>query len=273
MLESADYAVYMNISICRVVRREFVRVGYDENLNDGERELRMRDWIANLAIVSKSYRSRHATVAVLDRVSMRVAREEFTVLTGSSGSGKTTLLNILGCLDCADSGTVNLCGEDISSLDDRKLTAFRAQNLGFIFQHYNLIPVLTALENVEYPLNSTRLSYRERRNRAHELLGAVGLSSVANHIPSRLSGGQRQRVAIARALVHRPSLVIADEPTANLDEETSEAALSLMHDMQRRLQTSFLFATHDPLVMNQANNILRMKHGRVEVVERTTLME
>ncbi|TDA49055.1 ABC transporter ATP-binding protein [Burkholderia pyrrocinia] len=221
--------------------------------------------------VSKAYRTRHAEISVLSQVDMLVPREGFTVLTGPSGSGKTTLLNLLGCLDQADSGTIMICNEDVGALTERKLTEFRGKHLGFIFQHYNLIPVLTARENVEYPLTSSRISYRERRKRAQALLDAIGLTAVADHVPARLSGGQRQRVAIARALIHRPSLVIADEPTANLDAQTSESTLAIMREMQRDNQTSFLFSTHDPFVVAQADEVLRMSDRHVECVNRKAI--
>jgi len=187
-------------------------------------------------------------------------------VAGPSGSGKSTLLNLIGCLDRPSSGRVVLGGRDVSALDDDALSDLRALRIGFIFQTFNLIPVLSAVENVEFPLLVRRgapVARQEARARAVHALGQVGLADFVKHRPDELSGGQRQRVAVARALVTEPSLVLADEPTANLDSATGEAIIDLMLDINRRQRTTFIFSTHDPRVMQHAHRVVRLEDGRL----------
>jgi putative ABC transport system ATP-binding protein len=195
---------------------------------------------------------------------MEVGEGEFLSIAGPSGSGKTTLLNLIGCVDTPTSGTVIVNGRDTGRLSERALTDLRLRTIGFIFQSFNLVPVLSVFQNVEFPLLlQGSLSRRERQGRVLALLEAVGLAEHSRHRPSELSGGQRQRVAIARALVTRPRLVLADEPTANLDSQTGETIIDLMREMNRRDGTTFIFSTHDPKVMSHAHAILRIEDGRI----------
>jgi putative ABC transport system ATP-binding protein len=212
--------------------------------------------------VTKDYELGRTRVPALRGVSLRVEPGEFVAVAGPSGSGKSTLLNLIGCLDHPTSGRVLVGGEDVARLDDDALSDLRARTIGFIFQTFNLIPVLSALENVEFPLLFAGRS-SNGRERARRALAEVGLSDFARHRPDELSGGQRQRVAVARALVTDPALVLADEPTANLDSATGEAIIDLMLEINRRDGTTFIFSTHDPKVMGHAQRILRLEDGRL----------
>jgi putative ABC transport system ATP-binding protein len=221
--------------------------------------------IVSVRNVSKDYMLGKTVVPALRDVSLEVAEGEFLSIAGPSGSGKTTLLNLVGCVDTPTSGTVMVAGADTGTLSERALTELRLRTIGFIFQSFNLVSVLSVFQNVEFPLLlQGTLSKPERRRRVEELMEAVGLSEHGRHRPSELSGGQRQRVAIARALVTRPKLVLADEPTANLDSATGANIIDLMRDMNRRDGTTFLFSTHDPKVMAHANAIVRIADGRIE---------
>jgi len=203
-------------------------------------------------------------VHALRGVDLDIAQGSFMSIVGPSGSGKTTLLNIIGCVDTATSGTVRVGGEETTTLSDRKLTHLRLRTIGFIFQTFNLVPVLTALENVEFPLLlQGGLSNSEVREKSRQLLSSVGLSEHEKHKPAELSGGQRQRVAIARALVSGPSLVLADEPTANLDSENGESILQLMQQMNTERGTTFVFSTHDPQVLRYAKTVVHIHDGRL----------
>ena len=214
--------------------------------------------------VSKIYKLGKAEVHALRGVSLEVDRGEFLAIAGPSGSGKTTLLNLVGCVDTPTAGRVIMDGKDTRSLSERALTDLRLHHIGFIFQTFNLVQVLSVLQNVEFPLLlQGGLSKKERRVRVTDLLEAVGLSEHAGHRPSELSGGQRQRVAVARALVTRPTLVLADEPTANLDSQTGETIIDLMRDMNRKDGTTFIFSTHDPKVMAHATAAVRIADGRI----------
>jgi putative ABC transport system ATP-binding protein len=185
-------------------------------------------------------------------------------IMGPSGSGKTTLLNIIGCIDLATTGSVKVSGQLLGNLNDREITNLRLHHLGFIFQTFNLIPVLTALENVEFPLLlQKKLSNLDIRKRAERLMDEVGLREYAHHRPAELSGGQRQRVAIARALVTNPDIVLADEPTANLDSITGASILEIMKEMNRKEQTTFVFSTHDPNVLKYAKTVVHIVDGRL----------
>ncbi|WP_153102082.1 ABC transporter ATP-binding protein [Paraburkholderia hayleyella] len=218
---------------------------------------------ATLTGVTRTYGSGPAAVPALRDVTLRLASNRFTVLSGPSGSGKTTVLNLLGCIDSPDAGEVVVAGYALNTLRDAALADFRARHLGFIFQSFNLIPVLSADENVEYPL--TLLGWRRaaRRARVRELLHAVGLDAHRARRPGELSGGQRQRVAIARALVAEPALVLADEPTANLDSATGLEILALMRRLQRQYATTFVFSSHDPQVLSCADDIIRIRDGQI----------
>lgn len=217
--------------------------------------------------LTKVYQLGHTSVEALRGVNLSIDSPEIIGIVGPSGSGKTTLLNILGGIDTATSGTVLIDGQDIGALDDNGRTALRRRDIGFIFQTFNLIPVLTARENVELPLMALGVPARERRERALELLERVGLTTEAAQRPDELSGGQRQRVAVARALVIRPRLVLADEPTANLDGENGRNVLSLMHRMNHELQTTFLLSTHDPRVLPYLDRRLYLEDGRITRAE------
>ncbi len=220
--------------------------------------------IVSIQNVFKEYPLDKVVVPALQGVSLSVTQGDFLSIVGPSGSGKTTLLNLIGCVDTATSGTVLVDGHDTKSLNDRQLTDLRLHTLGFIFQSFNLVPVLSVFQNVEFPLMLQRkLSAPERAKRVDELLVKVGLDKHAKHRPSELSGGQRQRVAIARALVTRPKIVLADEPTANLDSVTGGNIIDLMKEMNREENTTFIFSTHDAKVMSHANSVIRLADGRI----------
>ncbi len=226
--------------------------------------------IVSVRGVSKDYMLGKTVVPALRDVSLEVEKGDFLAVAGPSGSGKTTLLNLVGCVDTPTEGTVVVDGRDTARLTERELTDLRLRTIGFIFQTFNLVSVLSVFQNVEFPiLLQGTLTKKERAARVLGLLEAVGILDHARHRPSELSGGQRQRVAIARALVSRPKLVLADEPTANLDSQTGANIIDLMRDMNRRDGTTFLFSTHDPKVMSHANAIVRIADGRL--VEREEL--
>ena len=227
--------------------------------------------VAILSGVAKSYQMDAVEVPVLRGIDLLIRPGQFTVLLGPSGSGKTTLLNLVGCVDRADRGDVVVAGQAVRSMSDDALADFRARNIGFIFQNFNLIPVLTAYENIEYPLVLAGMPADRRRRRVTRLLEAVGLPDRAKNLPGQLSGGQRQRVAIARALARKPKLVIADEPTANLDSHTGEAVIQLMRGMQERYKISFLFSSHDRTVMNAADDLVTLKDGVIQSIRRKAL--
>jgi putative ABC transport system ATP-binding protein len=214
--------------------------------------------------VSKDYMLGKTVVPALRGVSIDIDVGEFLSIAGPSGSGKTTLLNLIGCVDTPTAGTVLVGGKDTSRLSERALTDLRLRTIGFIFQSFNLVQVLSVYQNVEFPLLlQGGLSKRERSARVLGLLDAVGIGAYARHRPSELSGGQRQRVAVARALVTRPRLVLADEPTANLDSQTGANIIDLMKEMNRKDGTTFIFSTHDPKVMAHASAIVRIADGQL----------
>ncbi|HZH03542.1 MAG TPA: ABC transporter ATP-binding protein [Myxococcaceae bacterium] len=220
--------------------------------------------IVSIVNVVKEYRLGKVVVPALRGVSLEVTPGEFISVAGPSGSGKTTLLNLIGCVDTATSGTVKVGGQDTGKLSERELTRLRLHTIGFIFQSFNLVSVLTAYQNVEFPLLLQKtLSGAERKARVNGLLERVGLGDHAKHRPNELSGGQRQRVAVARALVTRPKIVLADEPTANLDSVTGQNIIDLMKEMNREDGTTFIFSTHDPKVMSHANAVVRIADGKV----------
>ncbi len=224
----------------------------------------MPEPIVEAVDVAKVYQLGKTEVQALRHVDLVVERGEFLSIAGPSGSGKTTLLNLIGGVDVPTAGTVRVDGEDTSRLTERALTRLRLDHIGFIFQTFNLVAVLTVFQNVEFPLLlQGRMTSAERRRRVETLLESVGLAGHARHRPSELSGGQRQRVAVARALVGNPPLVLADEPTANLDSKTGGTIIDLMREMNRRDGTTFIFSTHDPKVMSHASAIVRLEDGRV----------
>jgi putative ABC transport system ATP-binding protein len=216
----------------------------------------------------KDYDTRSVHTRALDGVSLGIEEGEFSVLAGPSGSGKTTLLNLLGTLDAPTSGRVLVDETDVATLSEANRSELRLRKLGFVFQAFNLIPVLTAAENVEFVLLLQGLGGRERRKRAVALLGELGLEELASKRPTEMSGGQQQRVAVARAIAANPRIVLADEPTANLDSKTAEGLLDLMLAMNRERGVTFLFSTHDPRVMHRARRILHLSDGRIERDER-----
>ncbi|TNF37324.1 MAG: ABC transporter ATP-binding protein [Deltaproteobacteria bacterium] len=220
--------------------------------------------IVALNKVVKDYPLGKLTVQALRGVDLTIAPGEFTVIAGPSGSGKTTLLNMIGCVDVPTTGSVTIAGRETGKLKDRARAKLRLEKLGFIFQTFNLIPVLSAAQNVEFPLLlHGRLGTRERQRRVAELLEAVGLAEQARQRPNELSGGQRQRVAIARALVTEPAIVLADEPTANLDSVTGLAIIDLMKEMNARRNTTFIFSTHDEHVMAHARRMVHIADGKL----------
>lgn len=221
----------------------------------------VKEAIVEATGVSKAYGRGKTAVWAVRNVSVAIDTEALVALAGPSGSGKTTLLNLLGCLDRPDSGEVSFEGNVVSRLAGGAADRLRRTRLGFIFQSFNLIPVLTAYENVEYPMLLTRAGARERRARVGELLDQVGLDDKAHRRPHELSGGERQRVAIARALVNGPSLVLADEPTANLDSANGAAVLDLMDELRHRQGVSFLFASHDARLLDRVDRIVRLSDG------------
>jgi putative ABC transport system ATP-binding protein len=226
----------------------------------------MRDAMATIAEaqdVTKSYRLGKTTVDALRGISLAVAPAEFLAIAGPSGSGKTTLLNLLGCLDTPTAGRVRIAGEAVADLSADRLAGLRARKLGFVFQTFNLIPVLSASENVEYPLLIGRVPKAERHAAVARAVRAVGLADVAHHRPAQLSGGQQQRVAIARALVGGPAIVLADEPTANLDSKTAQEIVELMLLLNRAEGVTFVFSTHDPRVIRQASRVIEIRDGRI----------
>jgi putative ABC transport system ATP-binding protein len=211
----------------------------------------------------KVYAETKIPVKALNGITLRFDEAEFTAIVGPSGSGKTTLLNMLGGLDSPTSGEVHINGTNITSLRSRKLIDFRLHNIGFVFQSFNLIPVLTARENVEFILQLQGAPKIERQKRAIELLEAVGLSDKIDNRPGDLSGGQQQRVSVARALASKPRFILADEPTANLDSKSTFELLDIMEKMNQQYNTTFLFSTHDSRVMERAKRIITIEDGKV----------
>lgn len=214
--------------------------------------------------VRKVYMLGKVAVEALRGVNMEVRYGEFIAIMGPSGSGKTTLLNIIGTLDRPTTGKVYIDGQDITPLSDRELTELRRRKIGFVFQFYNLIPTLTALENVELPMQIAGVNFREARERATKLLEIVGLKERMHHRPDELSGGEQQRVAIARALANRPSIILADEPTGDLDSKTGMEIIELLYRLSREEHVTVIVATHDPMVANFADRILLLKDGVIK---------
>ena len=214
--------------------------------------------------VSKVYRIGEVETHALNGISLTMAEGEFTALVGPSGSGKTTLLQLIGCLDKPDQGTVKIKGKDVTRLSANQRADLRREEIGFIFQFFALVPVLNAYENVELPLLLNGVKSDERKERVMELLKAVGLADREKHRPDQMSGGEQQRVAIARALAPRPLMVLADEPTANLDTENGKQAMEIMQRLNEQTGTAFIFATHDPRVVAYARRVIKLRDGRVD---------
>ncbi|PLX42385.1 MAG: hypothetical protein C0608_03010 [Deltaproteobacteria bacterium] len=227
----------------------------------------MTEPVAKLIDVKKYYKLRGETVKALDGVTLTISPSSFMAVAGPSGSGKSTLLNLVGALDTPTSGEVIVNGENLAHLSGTEQAMMRRDHIGLIFQSYNLIPVLTSLENVEYVMLLQGVERAERKERSLALIKEVGLSGMEDRRPSELSGGQQQRVAIARALVSRPSLVLADEPTANVDSKTGGALLDTMAELNERHGTTFIFSTHEKMVMDRASRVVRLRDGRVEADE------
>ena len=219
--------------------------------------------------LTKSYQRGGEALKVLDQLDLDMEAGRFYALMGPSGSGKTTLLNLVGGLDRADSGQLNVAGVNLSELDGKDLSRWRADHVGFVFQGFNLIGVLSALENVELPLALTPLSRKQRREHARFALDLVGLGDRADHRPRQLSGGQEQRVAIARAIVTDPKLILADEPTGDLDRASADSVLELLSRLNREFQKTILMVTHDPRAAERAQRIVHLDKGRLERIEKT----
>ena len=218
--------------------------------------------------VSRNYIAGESVVKALKKVSLEVQDGEFISIAGPSGSGKTTLLNLIGCIDALDEGEILINGQQVTKMNKKEKTEFRRNNLGFIFQTYNLIPVFSAYENVAFVLSLLNVSEQEIRERTYGVLKEVGLEGMENRRPSRLSGGQQQRIAIARALVKNPQIILADEPTANLDSKTGEEILKLMKRMNEKYHTTFIFSTHDQMVMDYASRLVLLHDGNIVSDER-----
>lgn len=213
--------------------------------------------------LEKIYNETLVPVRAVDKISFEIEEGEFTAIVGPSGSGKTTLLNLIGGLDSPSAGKIEINGIDISNLTENKLTDFRMNNIGFVFQSYNLIPVLTAQENVEFIMHLQGKSKTERVERSRKLLESVGLGDRLNSRPAKLSGGQQQRVAVARALASKPKFILADEPTANLDSKSTETLLEIMEKLNKEENITFIFSTHDSRVMKKARRIITVEDGKI----------
>ena len=231
------------------------------------------DLVVHATGVHKVYHTGQVSVPALRGVDLSVWRGEMVAIMGPSGSGKTTLLNCLSGLDTADEGQIAIEGVSLSEMSDRERTAYRARRMGFVFQFYNLLPVLSAVENVELPLLVSGVRLGEARKRALESLAQVGLAQRANHRPAELSGGERQRTTIARALVNRPALVWADEPTGDLDSETANEIMDVLVDLNREQQLTFILVTHDRAVGARCERIVRMRDGLIEGEQPGTAQE
>lgn len=219
--------------------------------------------IVRLSNVVKTYKAGAVEVPAIKGVSFEIPRQRFSMIVGPSGSGKTTLLNLIGCIDKPTAGKVVVGEQDVATLNDNAISDFRAERVGFIFQNFSLIPVLSAWENIEYPLMLIGVPAEERRERTTRMLEAVGLADQRRQRPNQLSGGQKQRVAIARALVKGPDFVLADEPTANLDSQTGASIIELMRRMQEEYATTFVFSTHDPHLMSHADETFTIRDGQL----------
>ena len=218
--------------------------------------------------VCRYFGTEETQVKALDHVSFTVEKGEFTAIIGPSGSGKTTLLHLIGGLDNPTSGIVELAGVNIANMSGNQLSDFRRDHIGFIFQSYNLIPVLSAEENIEYIMLLQRIATKERKERVKEMLHLVGLEGMGDRRPSQLSGGQQQRVAVARAMASHPDIILADEPTANIDSKTGISLLEVMRDLNQNHGMTFVFSTHDEKIMERATRLVHLHDGKIELDER-----
>jgi len=225
----------------------------------------MSNHIASLRNISKSYHLGKVKIRALENINLDISSESFTFVVGKSGSGKSTLLNLLGAIDTPSSGQIIINNINLSTLNDNQLSEFRSKFIGYIFQNFNLIPVLNLYENIEYPLLLQNRSKKSRKKEIDEIIEAVGLEGFQKHLPAELSGGQRQRVAIARALVKKPALILADEPTANLDSVTGDEIISLMLEMKKKYKSTFVFSTHDKEILKHSDKIFTLVDGALEV--------
>ena len=223
--------------------------------------------LINTVALSRIFGTGEAMVKALDEVSLSIEPGEFTAIVGPSGSGKSTLLHLIGGLDKPDSGTVELNGTNIADMSGNKLSDFRRDNIGFVFQAYNLIPVLSAAENIEYIMLLQGITAVKRRIRVKEMLDIVGLAGMENRRPAQLSGGQQQRVAVARAMASNPSIILADEPTANLDSKTGISLLNVMKDLNQNRNMTFVFSTHDQKIIERARRLVYLRDGKIEKEE------
>ena len=227
-------------------------------------ESNLSNMIVKAENIKKSYSQGKIQVFALRGMSVSIEQGEFMALAGPSGSGKTTMLNIIGGIDSPDSGSIVVDNKNYSDMKQSELAELRLQKIGFVFQAYNLIPVLSAEENVEYIMLLQGVPAKERKKKARAILDDVGLEGKYNRRPSELSGGQQQRVAVARAIVSNPAIILADEPTANLDSKTGESLLDMMREMNQEKKVTFVFSTHDNMVMDYAKRIVRIKDGQIE---------
>jgi putative ABC transport system ATP-binding protein len=223
--------------------------------------------LVQMTNLKKDYPMGQTKVPALRGVDLTISRGDFMAIWGPSGSGKTTLLNMIGVIDAPSEGSLLIADQDVQTLSDNQRSEFRNQFIGFVFQKFNLIPVLSALENVMLPLQIKGVASKTARQKALACIDLVGISDVARHRPDKMSGGQQQRVAIARALITEPALVIADEPTANLDKTTALKIVDLMRDLNGRMQTTFVFSTHDQRLLDQVGRLVRLEDGRITDVE------
>lgn len=228
----------------------------------------MAEPAVRLIEVSKVYETKGETIHALDRVSLEILPGEFIAVAGPSGSGKSTLLNLVGGLDTPTGGQILVGSRDLAGMSPTELARMRRDHIGFVFQSYNLIPVLTAIENVEYVMMLKGVGDAERKRRAEEIMAEVGLTGMGARRPAELSGGQQQRVAVARALAAGPTLILADEPTANLDSATGAGLLDMMAEINQTKGATFVFSTHDPRVMERASRLILLRDGRIEKDER-----
>jgi len=231
-------------------------------------------WQALLRVVElkKDYEVGEIVVQALRDVSLEIGKGEFTAIAGPSGSGKSTLLNLIGCLDKPTAGKVFINEIDVSQYSKKQLANIRRENIGFVFQSFNLIPILTAFENVAFPLSLLRKNDDDIKKAVNEILADVGLSGMEHRYPRELSGGQQQRVAIARALIKEPTIILADEPTANLDSATGGEILDLMKELNEQKGATFIFSTHDPMVMDRAQRLINLRDGQIHSDERKEVM-
>ena len=220
--------------------------------------------------LTRKYGKGVAEVIAVNQLSLNIEYEEFTAIIGPSGSGKSTLLNLIGGLDISDEGQIILAGNNLASMSGKKMSDFRRDHIGFIFQAYNLIPVLSAAENIEYIMLLQGISNAERSKRVEEMLQLVGLEGLGNRRPSELSGGQQQRVAVARAMASKPEIILADEPTANLDSKTGASLLDMMKGLNEEKGVTFVFSTHDEMIMKRAKRLIHLRDGSIERDESNT---